>query len=481
MGSLNEALILTNNALNSAGPTYTTQTISLIGTGAGAKITPTVMWATPASIVYGTPLGGSQLDATTAVGGSFKYTPAAGTVLSAGNTILSATFTPTDTATYDSITTTVVLAVTKAPLTVSATDQSMTYGGTVPTLTGTLSGVVPGDGITASYSTAATSSSVPGPYPITASLKDPNAKLGNYSVTNTPGTLTISKAAAGVQVISSLNPAVAQNSITLTATATSAGGVPTGLVTFLDGTTQLGASTLNTSGVATISTSALTGGSHTITATYAGDTDFNAASSTALTQVVEDFSLAISGGTTGITSVTAKAGSSAVFTFTLSPVGTTTFPATITLAATGLPTGATATLSPATLAAGTGPTTVTLTVQLAQTAANAQHEGPNTAMHQVVAKTGTALGAGSKLPFMTLALLLLPFACGMRQAAKKLGQGLPLLLLLIVGIASAICMGGCGGQSTSTTSTSTPVTYTIHVTGTAGASTHSMDVTLTVD
>jgi hypothetical protein len=102
-------------------------------------------------------------------------------------------------------------------------------------------------------------------------------------------------------------------------------------------------------------------------------------------------------------------------------------------------------------------------------------------MHQVVAKTGTALGAGSKLPFMTLALLLLPFACGMRQAAKKLGQGLPLLLLLIVGIASAICMGGCGGQSTSTTSTSTPVTYTIHVTGTAGASTHSMDVTLTVD
>jgi hypothetical protein len=68
------------------------------------------------------------------------------------------------------------------------------YGTANPTLDGTLSGVVSGDGITASYGTTAVQGTGVGAYPITASLNDPNSKLGNYTVSSTNGTLTITPA-----------------------------------------------------------------------------------------------------------------------------------------------------------------------------------------------------------------------------------------------------------------------------------------------
>jgi sugar lactone lactonase YvrE len=559
VGSLNESLVLTDNALNAPGPSYTTQSVSLSGKSTAAPITPSITWATPAAITYGVALSSTQLDASTPVAGSFTYNPAIGRILSAGNQLLSATFTPTDTSTYSSVTTTVRLAVTKAPLsviasnqtmtyggsaptltgtlsgvvsgdgitasysttapsspsagtypitaalsdpnsklanytvtntggtltvgkaalTVTVANQSMTYGGTVPALTGTLTGVIPGDGITATYTTTATSAPTAGSYPITATLNDPNTKLANYTVTITAGTLTVGKAASGVLIDSSSNPALVQNSITLTATVSSANGSPTGIVTFLDGSTTLGTGTLNATGVATIATAALASGSYTIAASYAGDANFTGATSASLTEVVEDFSLAISGGSAGITSVTATAGSSAVFSFTLSPTGSATFPAAITLSASGLPAGATATFSPATIAAGAGSTTVTLTIQLPQTAASLQPGGLNAATRQLVATNSPRSKHVSRLPLFALALLLLPFAGNMRRAGKKLIQTLPLLLFAIVGISAAACMTGCGGNATSTNTT--PVTYTIQVTGTAGALSHSMDVTLIVD
>ena len=48
------------------------------------KATPTITWANPADIIYGTALSATQLNATTTVPGTFAYTPAAGAVLSAG-------------------------------------------------------------------------------------------------------------------------------------------------------------------------------------------------------------------------------------------------------------------------------------------------------------------------------------------------------------------------------------------------------------
>ncbi len=85
-----------------------------------SKSTPTITWAKPANIVYGTALSGTQLDATASVPGTFTYTPAAGTVLAVGNNqTLSVSFTPTDTTDYTSATATVTINVLAA--TTSAT------------------------------------------------------------------------------------------------------------------------------------------------------------------------------------------------------------------------------------------------------------------------------------------------------------------------------------------------------------------------
>ena len=62
-----------------------------------AKATPVITWANPASVLHGTALGPSQLNATTPVDGTWEYTPAAGTVLAVGTHALSVVFTPLDT------------------------------------------------------------------------------------------------------------------------------------------------------------------------------------------------------------------------------------------------------------------------------------------------------------------------------------------------------------------------------------------------
>jgi hypothetical protein len=86
------------------------------------------------------------------------------------------------------------LTITQALLSVTADNFSRTYGTTNPTFTGTLSGIVNNDNITASYASSATTNTAPGTYPILATFTDPQNKLPNYSVTTNNGTLTISKA-----------------------------------------------------------------------------------------------------------------------------------------------------------------------------------------------------------------------------------------------------------------------------------------------
>jgi gliding motility-associated-like protein len=80
------------------------------------KADPVITWPNPASIVYGTPLSATQLNATASVPGTFVYTPGSGTILNVGvNQTLSLNFTPTDGLNFNSITgRTALISVTKA-------------------------------------------------------------------------------------------------------------------------------------------------------------------------------------------------------------------------------------------------------------------------------------------------------------------------------------------------------------------------------
>lgn len=90
------------------------------------------------------------------------------------------------------------LTVTPAPLTVTAADQTRAYGQSNPSLSGSITGLVNGDAILASYSTAAAVSSPVGSYPIVPALSDPGGKLSNYHVVIEQGELTVTKAALRV-------------------------------------------------------------------------------------------------------------------------------------------------------------------------------------------------------------------------------------------------------------------------------------------
>jgi hypothetical protein len=89
-------------------------------------------------------------------------------------------------------------------------------------------------------------------------------------------------------LVSSVNPSSFGQSVTFTATVTGHGNrIPTGRVSFYDGTTNMGNSNLNSAGVATLTTSTLAVGTHSMTAVYSGDANFGSSTSPVLYQVVQ--------------------------------------------------------------------------------------------------------------------------------------------------------------------------------------------------
>ena len=112
---------------------------------------------------------------------------------------------------------------------------------------------------------------------------------GNFAGSNS-GTLkqTVQNIATTTTLSSSLNPSLVGQAVTFTAQVTSSsGGIPTGTVTFKDAGKTLGTATLNASGQASFSTSALKKGSHKMTAVYGGNATFATSTSAAVTQVVQ--------------------------------------------------------------------------------------------------------------------------------------------------------------------------------------------------
>lgn len=106
------------------------------------------------------------------------------------------------------------------------------------------------------------------------------------SVTSSAATLTVNTAAATTTLASSKNPTVFGQAVTFTATVTATSGTPTGTISFLDGASTIGASTLDSTGSATFTTSSLAVGTHSITASYSGDSNFKANNSSPFTQIV---------------------------------------------------------------------------------------------------------------------------------------------------------------------------------------------------
>ena len=148
------------------------------------KVTPTITWANPADIQFNTALSATQLDATAkgaggaALGGTFTYTPATGTVLHPGQQqTLSVAFAPTDSKNYNSV------PVTTAKINVLKGDQTIAFGA--------LANKTYGD---APFTIGATASSS---LPVTFATAAPCSLSGATLTINGAGTCTITASQAG--------------------------------------------------------------------------------------------------------------------------------------------------------------------------------------------------------------------------------------------------------------------------------------------
>lgn len=437
---------------DTADYTTATQTVSLLVTAT----VPMITWPTPVPIQYGTALGSSQLNATSTVAGTFSYIPAAGTVLTAGSYTLNTTFTPTDMTSYSTATKSVSLTVNPAPLSVAANNVTRVYGTANPSFTGTVAGGQSSDNLVESFSTLATPLSNVGIYTIVPSVTGSN--LASYTETITSGSLRITQAGSGTTLRLSSGTLAQGQSLTLTVQiASSTSGTPTGNVQFFDGTTLLNLATLS-GGTATYSTSALTVGTHSLTAVYLGDTNF--AVSTSGTAQIFTVSGTLDFTLSSITpSNTVLPGAVASYSFQIAPTSGV-YPSSVIFAATGLPPGATATFSPSTIAANAGLQNVVVNIQT--TAMSARVSGQRATPFRVLA----------------LSVLLLPLAGTRRRSRQWLASTVWLIALFLGGALMTFGLSGCG--SSNGFFGEAPRSYTVTLTASSGAVEHAVTVTLNV-
>ncbi|QEE26922.1 hypothetical protein FTW19_02220 [Terriglobus albidus] len=273
----------------------------------------------------------------------------------------------------------------------------------------------------------------------------------NYQNATASTAITVNKQGSATALTASATSLSPAQAVTLTATVTAAAnGIPSGTVTFLDGSASLQTVTL-TGSTASYSTT-LASGAHTITATYSGNTNYlgsSTSSGVGITVASLDFTIT----STGATSQTVVPGGAVNFTYALTP-SSGAYPGPVSFSVSGLPNGATYTLSPNTIAANAGPQQVTLAVQTPASAAglSMQHRG------------------------WALALLLLPFA-GMRRlraGSKKLARTLYILLA----VCFCIGMTGCGSGNGFLIQGARD--YAVTITASSGTISHTSTVNLNV-
>jgi hypothetical protein len=272
--------------------------------------------------------------------------------------------------------------------------------------------------------------------------------------------LTVNKASATVSLVSSLNPVLLTNPVTFTATVSSPTSTPSGTVSLYDGTTLLGLPLTLAQGVATYTTSSLALGTHLITVNYSGDSNFTSVTSSALAQTVEDFTLTFSTPPAGTPAQPVYPGSTATYVIQVGPTSGLNFPSPVTFAISGLPAGATASFTPKSLPAGSAGTTVNLAIQLA---------------NQILARN-PAHPLGRLALAMAGGMLLLPFGRKLRRSTTRKGRFACLLLLMLAVTCSTLGLTACGGGYFGQQVRN----YTLTITATSGALSHSTTTILTV-
>ena len=244
------------------------------------------------------------------------------------------------------------------------------------------------------------------------------------------------------------------NSVILTAQINQGGGVkvPTGTISFVDGTTSLGSAVpVDGTGKATLPAGVLAQGSHNITALYSGDSLYFGSTSAALALTVQapDYTITIPNGT-----ATVAAGNSASYTVTISPEGS--FTSAVNFNCSGLPQAATCSFTPGTVTPSGAPANSTL--MISTTARMTQSAG---------IPSGLLTGAGF------FGLVLVGGLTSRKTRRKAFLMTLSLLAL-------AMTLISCGGGH-STITTGTPAgTFSVTITATSGNTSHQGTVTLTV-
>lgn len=197
--------------------------------------------------------------------------------------------------------------------------------------------------------------SVPGVTGFTASTSTPYfnqaSGLGSVDAAVLVNHWTDLLPASSTTLSTSPNPGTSGQNVTFTATVT--GVAPTGTVQFADGATKLGSPVALNGGVAALATGALAPGSHSMTATYSGDSGNQPSiSSPSVLAVMSTTTVALSAAPTSI-----AAGQSITFTATINgttPTGSVQFTDGVTnLGTPVMLSSGVATLTTTTLSAGT--------------------------------------------------------------------------------------------------------------------------------
>jgi len=177
--------------------------------------------------------------------------------------------------------------------------QSVTFTATVTSGAGVPAGAVTftegatvwASGVTvdgAGHAAFGTAALAVGSHTLTAAFTGASG-WANSSGNDASSPQVVTRDATTAVVSSSANPSVYSQPVTFTATVTAnapGSGVPTGTVTFKDGSSTLGTGALDGTGHATFTTSTLSVAGHSITAVYGGDASFNGSTSAIVTQTV---------------------------------------------------------------------------------------------------------------------------------------------------------------------------------------------------